>query len=286
MTQPTMTERPRRWWRWLVFGAIVIMVGLGVILVGLGWEWHRAQWQSDVMKASRNNTRQFNIALLAHREFERGFPPGTVPNKTLAIERRLSWQVSLLPYFECALLYQKFDLAKAWDDPRNRELSSSEVPVFSNPGLPQRDENGYQLADYVGLAGLGTDGPLQSVDSPKAGFFAYDRATKWSDVSDGLSNTAIISEVEKDNGPWAAGGRPTIRSLTKQPYWKGSDGLGGGHPGGWFMGFADGRTWLISEKVDPKVLEAIVTIRGGESVNKESIGLQQPNEWESPVVTN
>ena len=191
----------------------------------------------------------------------------------------------MLPYIEAVRLYQKFDLTKAWDDPRNREASSSEVPSFSYPGSVQRDGNGYPLGYYVGLAGLGTDGPLLSGDSPRAGFFAYDRATRWSDVSDGLSNTAIISEVEKDNGPWAAGGRPTIRSLTRQPYSSGPDGLGGGHAGGWFMGFADGHTWFISEKVDPKVLEALATIRGGEPVNKESIGIQQSNEWESPIVT-
>jgi Protein of unknown function (DUF1559) len=279
MTQPTVTERPpRRWRRWVVLGAIPI-------LVGLGWAWHRSQSQSAVMMASRNNTRGLNIALRAHSEFEKGFPPGTVANQTLAIERRLSWQVSILPYLECGLLYQKFDLTKAWDDPKNREASSAEVANFSNAGLPQRDGNGYPLAYYVGLAGLGTDGPLLSVDSPRAGFFAYDRATKWADVSDGLSNTAIISEVERENGPWAAGGRPTVRSLTKQPYAHGADGLGGGHSGGWFLGFADGRTWFISEKVDPKVLEAVVTIRGGERVKDESIGIPQANEWESPVVT-
>ena len=63
----------------------------------------------------------------------------------------------------------------------------------------------------------------------------------------------------------AAGGRPTIRALTKKPYIDGPDGLGG-HPEGCQVGFADGSVRFISKTVDPKVLEAMTTIAGGENV--------------------
>ena len=122
------------------------------------------------------------------------------------------------------------------------------------------------MTNYVGLAGLGPDGPTLPVTSPKAGCFAYDRVTRIRDITDGLSNTAMISESSTNAGPWAAGGRPTIRSLTKQPYINGPDGVGDSHPGGCLIGLADGSVHFFSDKVDPQLMEALMTINGGETV--------------------
>jgi hypothetical protein len=76
----------------------------------------------------------------------------------------------------------------------------------------------------------------------------------------------MTAECAKDLGSWAAGGRPTIRPLTKKPYIDGPDGLGGQHPGGSLFGMADGSVQFISQSIDPTVLEAMVTIAGGEAV--------------------
>ena len=67
-------------------------------------------------------------------------------------------------------------------------------------------------------------------------------------------------------GPWARGGEPTIRALTTKPYVNGPDGIGGPFRGGFHAAMADGSVKFISEKTDPKVLEAIATIHGGEVV--------------------
>jgi hypothetical protein len=76
----------------------------------------------------------------------------------------------------------------------------------------------------------------------------------------------MIGECNKDLGPWIAGGRATIRALTKKPYVDGPDGLGGEHPGAWVIGMADGSVHAISTSIDPKVLEALTTIAGGEKI--------------------
>ncbi|HUE14237.1 MAG TPA: DUF1559 domain-containing protein, partial [Planctomycetaceae bacterium] len=142
--------------------------------------------------------------------------------------------------------------------------------IFLNPSAVQNAKNTYGVTDYVGLAGLGADGPNLPVTSPKAGCFAYNRVTRIQDITDGTSNTAMISESSKYAGAWAAGGRPTIRSLTAQPYINGPDGLGDSHPGGCLIGLADGSVRFFSDKVDPKLMEAIVTINGGEIVNLDA----------------
>jgi hypothetical protein len=284
MTQPIpMGNAGGRRRRWALVALALVAVA---ILVCIGVAWLRGPRQAALLIESRNNIRGINMALHAYHEFQGSFPPGTVPNKDLSVERRLSWQTAILPYFEAVRLYQKIDFMRAWDDPKNHEAVTSKVPLFSNPSVPQQAKDGLQATHYVGLAGVGADGPTLPVNSPRAGCFAFDRVTRLTDIADGASNTAIISEASTDNGPWAAGGHATIRSLTKQPYFEGPDGLGGAHRGGWFVGFADGRTWFVSEKVDPNVLEAVMTIRGGEAVNEDSIGVLQSSDWAAPVETS
>jgi prepilin-type processing-associated H-X9-DG protein len=104
------------------------------------------------------------------------------------------------------------------------------------------------------------------VTSEKAGVFGYNRATRIQDIRDGTSNTMMITETHKDFGPWSAGGPSTIRSLTTKPYINGPDGIGGPTPGGCNILLADGSVRFVSESVDPKIFEALSTIRGGETV--------------------
>jgi hypothetical protein len=57
-----------------------------------------------------------------------------------------------------------------------------------------------------------------------------------------------------------------IRALTKPPYVNGPDGIGGPSTGGFNAALADGSARIISEKIDPKVLEALATMRGRDDV--------------------
>jgi hypothetical protein len=74
-----------------------------------------------------------------------------------------------------------------------------------------------------------------------------------------------IVEVSKNIGPWAAGGPSTTRPLTRPPYVNGPDGFGGVFRGGMNVVFADASCRVVSDKVDPKVLEAAATTHGGEA---------------------
>ncbi len=142
------------------------------------------------------------------------------------------------------------------------------LDVLTNPDIPQPvveiDDRTFGATHYVGLAGVGKDGPTLPVTDPRAGVFAYGRKTRIADIHDGTSNTAMFSEASSDFGPWGAGGRATIRALTQKPYINGPDGIGSSFPGGCNVGMCDGSVRFVSENIDPAVMEAIVTIRGGE----------------------
>lgn len=214
---------------------------------------------------SKNHIKQLLLAMHNYHDVHKSFPQGTHPNPGLKPDKRLSWQTDLLPFLEYKPIYDLIDFKKAWDDPANKMAVDSPLALFINPSLGPQKANGFPVTEYVGMAGVGADGPMLPVTSPRAGVFAYDRVTRLDDIKDGTSTTIAISECNKDLGSWAAGGRATIRSLTKKPYIDGPDGLGG-HPEGCVMGFADGSVRFISKSIDAQTLEALMTINGHEPI--------------------
>lgn len=222
---------------------------------------------------SQNNLRQLAIAMHNYENAHRAFPAGTILNSNLEPEQRLSWIVELLPYVEQQALYNQLNRSQGWEHPDNLPLAAAVVELFLNAGVASGpttfSANGDLLGSthYVGIAGLGEDGPRLPAGSPRAGIFAYDRKTRIGNITDGTSNTLMISEATGEYGGWAQGGRATIRSLTQQPYVNGVDGIGGPYPGGFNASFADGSTRFLSQDIDPAVMEAIATMAGGEAVN-------------------
>lgn len=216
---------------------------------------------------SRNNLKQIGLALHNYHDVHKAFPQGTHPNKDLKPEQRLSWQADILPFIDQAPTFNRIDFEKGWNDKANADLTKTPIPVYQNPQAPSDDQTNRAVTHYVGLAGLGKEGPTLPVNDKRAGVFAYDRATRIRDIRDGTSNTIAVSEANKDFGPWAAGGRATIRPLIKKPYINGPDGIGGPFPGGCNVLFCDGSVRFLSQNIDPTILEATVTINGGEVVN-------------------
>lgn len=220
---------------------------------------------------SQNNLRQLALGMHNYEATHRRLPPGTILNAQLEPEQRLSWIVEILPYIEEAAVFQGIDRSQGWEAPQNRTALESLITVLLNPGvaddpsltLPDGTEAG--ATHYIGIAGLGEEGPTRPVNDPKAGMFGYNRATRIADVTDGLSNTVMISEASGDFGPWGAGGRSSIRAFTREPYINGPDRIGGPY-GGANMALGDGSVRFINPNIDPRVMEALSTIRGGEVI--------------------
>ncbi len=212
---------------------------------------------------SKNNLKQIVLALHNYHETFNGFPAGTVENKDLGVEERLSWMVSILPFMEQAPLYNQIDMKEGHASATNAPLLLNAIPTYLNPGLPAAAE----ATHYVGIGGITEEGPTAKLPSQIAGVFGYDRKTRIADITDGTSNTIIVAESTGSTGPWGQGGTSTIRAFTKQPYINGPDGIGGPFHGGCNMAMADGSVRFVSENIDPKVVEALSTIQGGEVVN-------------------
>ncbi|MCA9053500.1 MAG: DUF1559 domain-containing protein, partial [Planctomycetaceae bacterium] len=247
--------------------AAVVGVGVALLLPAV-----QAAREAARRTQSANNIKQLALAMHNYADVHNHFPSATVLNSDLEPEQRLSWIVEVLPYLEQAAIYEQIDRSKGWQNVDNLELASLVIEVLTNPGAVEgatvftADGDWLGATHYVGIGGLGEDGPNLGVRDPKAGVFGYDRRTKFADIRDGTSNTIMFSEATGEYGGWMQGGRATVRPFTQQPYINGPDGIGGPFNGGANMGFADGAVRFINSDIDPSVLEAITTINGGEAV--------------------
>ncbi len=224
---------------------------------------NQRQWQC------LSNIRQMGLGILGYTNQEGRFPPGTIPNDDLPIERRLGWGVTILPYIDqVEYLNERGKLPEeaarlAWDDPIFAELIAKPPWITHCPMPPQ------QAASYIAIAGLGTDAPSLPKSHKRAGIFGDSRIVTPADVKDGSATTMMLVESDSVPGPWFAGGRKTVRGLdpARQPYIGTSRQFGGNHDGGAFVLLADGSARFVSDKVNPKVFEALSTMAGGEKVS-------------------
>lgn len=235
------------------------------VLVGLLLPAVQSAREAARRSASKNNLKQIGLALHNYHDTYRNLPPGTVANAQLKPDARLSWMYEILPYVEGTATYRQIDRTKGWEDDANVGATSVTFDVFRNPGAIDPTEGG-GTTHYVGIAGYGKDPWLLPAGHARAGVFGYDRRISFRDVTDGTSNTLAVSEASGDYGSWAAGGSATIRGFTTKPYINGPDGIGGPYEGGCNMLMLDGSVRFVSEDVDPKLLESLSTIGGGEVI--------------------
>jgi prepilin-type processing-associated H-X9-DG protein len=246
-----------------------IGASVGVAAVGMALLLPAVQQAREAARRtqSNNNLKQMGLALHNYHDVFGQFPPGTHLNEKLDPDERLSWMSEILAFIDQAPLYDRLDRDDEWNKGKNEAVSQTVIPTYLHPSVSHVDTSEGAVTHYVGLAGVGEDGPKLDAKNPKAGFFGYNRATKISQITDGTSNTVAVSESDGESRPWMRGGPSTIRPLTESPYIGGSDGIGGISPLGANMLFGDGSVRFISQNIDDKVMEALVTIAGGEVID-------------------
>jgi hypothetical protein len=138
------------------------------------------------------------------------------------------------------------------------------VAEFLNPNLAATmTAEGIGVTHFVGVAGVGEDGPELPLDHPRAGIFGAGRVTRRDDVTDGLSQTMLMLGVETRLGPWAAAGTATMRPLTQEPYVHGPDGFGTGQDDGMFVLMADGSVKFLNAATHPVLLRRMAAMADG-----------------------
>lgn len=217
-----------------------------------------------------NNLRQIGAAINSYSDHnDHFFPAGTIPNDALKPTQRLSWEAAILAYLsEGGATGKKtskkeekstggIDFKEAWDAPANagmrRNVLTYLCPTFAHELSPGQ----VGLTTYVGIAGVGDDAATLPRDDAKAGFFGYDRRLRAADISARLDATMSVIETMRENGPWLAGGPPTVRGVSPEEgvYIGKEAAFGGLHRQGANVLWADGSVHIVTEKVDPDLFQ-------------------------------
>lgn len=133
---------------------------------------------------SQNSLKQIGMALHSYHDQH-----GQLPSPAITDEGGkplLSWRVALLPYLDRQDLYDRFDLTEPWNGPTNAPLLAEMPDVFSSPSADLPEGHTVYLA----------------IDDPEA-VLTDDQTIQYSDIRDGMSNTAVVIEAAV-SVPWLA----------------------------------------------------------------------------------
>lgn len=251
---------------------LLLVIGGGLLVVEV------RKSQEAAARAQCNGHLCFlSISVHHYHDVHKKLPAAAVPNPNLPLGKRLSWIVALSPYLEIGS--PKVDNDRAWDDPENRVIWAHgmdaskwvvrELRFLICPANPIRNAAGLPgVTHYVGITGVGADAVSLPVGDRRCGVFGYDRTLTLKDITDGTSDTMLIAETMRDNGPWTAGGRATARGLAQDgsPYVGDGGQFGSTHGDGANVAFADGSRRFLRSTISPAVFEALATVAGREKI--------------------
>jgi prepilin-type N-terminal cleavage/methylation domain-containing protein len=298
---------------------LLVVIAIIAILIGLLLPAVQKVREAANRSKCQNNLKQVALAMHHHHDVKGALPPGTwndIDNwGTQAppyggTQNRRSWMHETLPYVEFAALYQQFDAymaagGSALSFPQNTTV----VPVFMCPSDPANPKlktwsggggaGGAQgfSGNYVVCAGNDVFNPGGNSRALSGLFFTVSRVG-FRDVTDGTSNTAMLSELilvpdaggddtrgryynpshggtffstryppntpTPDRCDWCLESNPNPRTPA---IWTGTDMITlarSYHPGGANLVLADGALRFVSNNVDADAFRAAGSRAGGE----------------------
>lgn len=224
--------------------------------------------------AAGKNLEDVMTGITAFVEKEKSLPQGAIGATLVDPASRWSWYAPLLPYMERKSWFDAIQFERSWNDPVNQPISRSTLASLIHPGIgPSRTNDLYPVTHFVGMAGIGPDAAKLDGSDPRAGIFGFNRRVALADVKDGLQTTIAVATVSSSLGAWASGGSATVRGFSAEPYYLGPDGFGNALEQGTIVLMCDGSARFLANDVDPKILEALATIHGGETVDVSGFDL-------------
>lgn len=224
------------------FTLVELLVVIAIIAVLLGLILPAIQSARETARrlTCRSNLRQLALAVLNYESVKKAFPPsiravaGSDPAGPDAAARRETWAILILPFIEEQPLFNAFTLTVSPSDPVNAGPRSTRIPTLLCPS------DTYNATPFMGTQGVETNawgddwaranyaanGALGSLhlyawDTASThsgwqkhthkGMMGFNTAVRISEVVDGCSHTAMLTEVRvgitpyDPRGVWALG---------------------------------------------------------------------------------
>jgi len=278
---------------------LLVVIAIIAVLIGLLLPAVQKTRESASRLQCKSNLRQIGIALHAYHDRNNGLPPGyrsAVAADGSDLGPGWGWAAFLLDDVEQGNLQKRIDFRSDIGAPVNAMARVQPLAIFrcpSDDGPPTFTTAGrpvdVALANYIGMFGT-----PEITDDPSGGngIFYRNSHTRFSEISDGLSNTLMIGERSSNLAlsTWT-GAVPGAIVPPVRPSALGPEGAGVlclGHTGAAAEGhtpnnptnhvddffsrhtqgvnflFGDGSVRNINNGINPVVWEALGTRAGGE----------------------
>ena len=252
---------------------LLVVIAIIGILVGLAAPSLQAMRESSRRAGCQSRLTPIGMALQSYHDRWQHFPVGTVadsgPVQSEAAGNHHNWLGRLLDVLDQPIIASRIDRSISVYDERNSavlELSYFGVKCPSDGRYPAN------TSSYVGFHHP-TEKPINDTDH---GVFLLNLPISRDEISDGLSNTAFVSEKlsRPDDLGWLSGTRATLRNVgggIRTPTGSFSQltpsavgSIGSRHPAGLHVLFGSGAIRFQTTQTDQRILEQMVDRRDGQ----------------------
>jgi prepilin-type N-terminal cleavage/methylation domain-containing protein len=270
---------------------LLVVIAIIGVLIALLLPAVQAARESARSTQCKSSLRQVAIAVHTYHDTQGRLPAGWIAN-TPTGSPGWGWMVSLLPQIEQNALHDnliKRNLPIA--DPANQQAREQVIPLLLCPsdGSPRKFflggpggpgvtvDDGPPLFLAARASYVGVFGTLDVEDDPAAGdgVFYFLSDVRFSDIVDGLSNTAIVGERgSKYGGSMWQGVVGTATEGLERNVGTGDhtpnhpahhfDDFTSFHPSGVHFVLADGSIRRVDDQIQVAVYRALLTRNGGE----------------------
>jgi prepilin-type N-terminal cleavage/methylation domain-containing protein/prepilin-type processing-associated H-X9-DG protein len=256
-----------------------------------------------------NNLKQIGLGMHNYAGVFKALPPsrttGTVTTAPY-FPWQHSWSAALLPYIEQTATFNLYSYKTDWNNPANYAAVRTPMPVFMCPSTPNGGRFDTTIAaapacgdyhainsikNFVAINCFGLPG-LNNINDPRiVGAMQRDALTRFTDITDGTSNTILVAE-DAGRSPFYNQQRQVFDPAGMQGGWADGNGafsIDGSNPDGSIPGpcamncsnnselysfhtggvnvvYADGSVHFLRDNIDLCVLAALTTRSGNETV--------------------
>ncbi len=284
------------------FTLVELLVVIAIIGILIALLLPAVQSAREAARATQcaNNVKQIQLALLNYHGAFEIFPPGTD-----GPHAGWSWSALILPYLEEQAVHNRCDFDFGYNTRENQEAIKNFFGTYQCPSAPENRLisccariRGDQDAAETNYGGVSTTRSSRNrfgffccaLDYEGNGMLFYRSDVRLREVSDGTSKTLMVTEVDHDQDDAFKTNYPSYCAFGLcwiGRYWasenlvtsawginSGTDvhdaGVESHHPGGTFFSFADGHVTRLSETIDQRLLESLVTRDGGEVISADN----------------
>jgi prepilin-type N-terminal cleavage/methylation domain-containing protein len=287
------------------FTLIELLVVIAIIAILIALLLPAVQQAREAARRSqcKNNLKQIGLAMHNYNDVHTSLPMG-------CNSHYLSPLTAILPYLDQTNLQNIYDFNYDYNEPENEEALNKTITVYlcptmvlprAVPYLPCQEKGGptsYGVSLGTSSGSFTPGGPPSGGMFTGYGGFTTPKATRFRDVTDGLSNTIMCGEFNYrlEDYLWSSSTSSCASDPASQgtPRW-GSYRWGGAYPGvamgstegdfnvnlaanrttwrsdhvgGAHFLLGDGTVHFVSENIDAALLDALATISGGEVIGE------------------